>query len=658
MKKLERYYSALPWLMAVLLTTMVAGCGGGGGGRDPILGTGGITQPPAPAPAPAPTTPPTPPTVTAVTPSNNATGVASNTTINAAFTEPMAPITGSASFTVTCTAPCVSPTGSVALDTTKRIATFTASAALTPLTLYTATVTGATSLATGLALAAPYQWRFTTGSTPDTTRPNVTLTVPATTTPGPTANVPSNTTITAAFSEAMAPTSITTPGTFTVTCAAPCTSPVVGTVNYDVGSHTALFTPSTALSNGTTYTATISTAATDLAGNALAGNQAPLPAASDYIWAFTTTTPDTTPPTVTLENPADNATNVPLNSAVNATFSEAMDPSTLSTSTFTLQVSGPPIGTPLSGTVTYNAATHVATLTPALALIANTTYTATLTGPKDLAGNALAPGVVPNPWTFTTGTGLAPGAVSLGSASTFGDLGGTAGTTNEGTLTVVNGNLGTTATTTSSVTGFHDAQDIYTQTGSNQGTVNGTILTCTVSTTGPTSVTPNPASCSTATQALADAQTAYNNLTPATIPGGIDPGAGQLGGLTLAPGTYKAAGGTFQITGSDLTLDGQGNANAVWVFQMASSLTVGGPGAPRSIILINGAQAKNVFWQVGSSATINGAGGGTMVGNILAYSGVSFSTAGNVAVVTLNGRAVGLNASLTMTNTVINVPAP
>jgi hypothetical protein len=161
-----------------------------------------------------------------------------------------------------------------------------------------------------------------------------------------------------------------------------------------------------------------------------------------------------------------------------------------------------------------------------------------------------------------------------------------------------------------------------------------------------------------ATQAAADAQTAYNNLTPASRPGGTDPGAGQLGGLVLAPGTYKAAGGTFMITGSDLTLDAQNNPNAIWVFQMAASLTVGAAGAPRSIVLINGAQAKNVFWQVGTAATINGAGGGTMVGTIIAAAGVTFSTSGNAAITTLNGRALGLNASVTVVNTVINVPAP
>jgi hypothetical protein len=161
-----------------------------------------------------------------------------------------------------------------------------------------------------------------------------------------------------------------------------------------------------------------------------------------------------------------------------------------------------------------------------------------------------------------------------------------------------------------------------------------------------------------ATQALADANAAFINLSPASRPGGTDPGAGQLGGLTLPPGLYKAAAGSFLITGTDLVLDGQGDANAVWVFQMASTLTVGAPGAPRNVMLIRGAQAKNVFWQVGSMATINPAGGGTMVGTIIASAGVSFSTAGNAAITTLNGRALALNASVTMVNTVINVPAP
>jgi hypothetical protein len=128
----------------------------------------------------------------------------------------------------------------------------------------------------------------------------------------------------------------------------------------------------------------------------------------------------------------------------------------------------------------------------------------------------------------------------------------------------------------------------------------------------------------------------------------------------LAPGSYSAPGGSFLIEGGDLTLDAQGDANAVWIFQMASTLTVGGPGAaaPQSIILAGGAQPKNVFWQVGTAATINAGGGGTMVGTIIASSGITFSTAGKTDITTLNGRALSLLASVTLVNTVINVPAP
>jgi hypothetical protein len=153
------------------------------------------------------------------------------------------------------------------------------------------------------------------------------------------------------------------------------------------------------------------------------------------------------------------------------------------------------------------------------------------------------------------------------------------------------------------------------------------------------------------------AQQAFNDLSPASRPGATDPGQ-NLGGLTLAPGIYAHSAGSFLITGSDLTLDAGGNANAVWVFQMASTLTVGAPGAARSVILVGGAQPKNVFWQVGSAATVNASGGGTMVGTIISSAAISFGTNNATPLNTLNGRALALNASVTLNNTVINVPAP
>jgi hypothetical protein len=254
----------------------------------------------------------------------------------------------------------------------------------------------------------------------------------------------------------------------------------------------------------------------------------------------------------------------------------------------------------------------------------------------------------------------APGAVALASAAAFGVFGGSAGMTNQGVNTVINnGAIGTTAASTL-VTGFHDAGPgcTYTETGSNIGNVTGGIFTAAPP---PTVACPSEGTAVTADIAAkgrADALAAYNALVakpPGAAAGG---GTGNLAGLTLAPGTYTSAPGSFMIQGGDLTLDGQGDLNSVWVFQMATTLTVGGPGAafPSSVILANGAQAKNVFWQVGSAATINAAGGGRMVGTIISQSGAVISTAGNAAIVTIDGRVLSLGASVTMVNTVINVP--
>lgn len=632
MNRFKSVTKPLMWLLPWLLVALTAGCGGG---QDTILGGSGTAL--------------LSPTVTATVPlatSPIVTGVAINSKITATFSRDMAPATiNTSTFTVACPAG-TAVAGTVTYVAASRVATFSPTANLPINTTCTGTITAGARDTAGVALANAFVWTFATGATADTTPPTVTLTVPV----AGAVNVATNTRITATFSEDMDPATIT--GT-TFTLTGPGTTVVPGTVTYAVAARTATFTPTTpaTLPASTLFTATITPGAMDVAGNALASN---------FVWTFTTGgSADITPPTVTLLNPADLATGACLQKRVNATFSEAMDPATITTATMTLQLTGPPAGALTAGSVTYDAPSKVATFTPTSALLASTNYTATITtGVKDLAGNTLTSNRV---WSFTTGTqSCSPvGPIALGRAAPFGNLGGTAGTTNTGTLTVMGGDLGSTATTTSSITGFHDtAGDIYTETPANIGAVNGKIYTCTVSTSGPTSAAVNPTSCTIATNARADAQTAFNNLSPASLPGGTDPGAGQLGGLTLAPGIYQAAGGSFLITGSDLTLDAQGDATAVWVFQTASTLTVGAPAAPRSIILINGAQAKNVFWQVGSSATINGAGGGTMVGTILANQAVSFSTVGNVSLVTLNGRAVGLNAAVNMTNTVINVPAP
>jgi Ice-binding-like/Bacterial Ig-like domain len=588
-----------------------------------------------------------PPTVISTNPATAAINVPLNQKIAATFSTPMNPATISAAgtFTLAVTAGGAMVPGTVTYSGSTAV--FSPTANLTANTQYTATITTAAKDLTGVAMLANYVWNFTTGLIANAGAPTVISTIPIAGATG----VPLNQKISATFSTAMNPATISAAGTFTVAVASVggvAGANVPGTVAF--AGNTAVFSPTANLAPTTQYTATITTAAQNLTGTALAAN---------FVWSFTTgAAVNGVAPTITVTNPASAAINVPVNTTVNATFSIAMDPTTINNINFTLAIAGG--GAAVTGTVTYNPATLIATFTPAANLTLGTQYTADVSNQaKSLTGVALAAGVAPNPWSFTANAAAGPVGPPLGAAATFGTFGGGAGITNMGLNTIINGDIGTTAVSTA-VTGFHDGGTgcTYTETPLNVGTVNGKIFTAPPP---PTTVCTSEGTAATfaiATQAAADALTAYNNLSPANRPGGTDPGAGQLGGLVLAPGTYKAAGGTFMITGSDLTLDAQNNPNAIWVFQMAASLTVGAAGAPRSIILVNGAQAKNVFWQVGTAATINGAGGGTMVGTIIAAAGVTFSTSGNAAITTLNGRALGLNASVTIVNTVVNVPAP
>ncbi len=315
----------------------------------------------------------TSPTVSSTTPANNTTGVAINSAMSATFSEAMDSSTITAD-TFTLTSPAGVITGAVNYSGTT--ATFTPSSNLAYNTVYTVKITTGVKDLAGNSLAVDYVWSFTTGQAPDTTAPTVSLTNPTNNATG----VTINSAIGAAFSEAMDPLTITT-ATFTLTGP---TGTVVGLVNYS--DTTATFTPLANLDYDTTYTATIITGAKDLAGNALAAN---------YTWSFTTgPAPDTTPPTVLSTIPSNGVTGIVLNTVISANFSEALDPLTITTATFTLTG---PIGA-VAGTVNYNGTT--ATFTPAANLEYNTTYTATITtGVKDLSGNVLNLEYV---WRFTT----------------------------------------------------------------------------------------------------------------------------------------------------------------------------------------------------------------------------------------------------------------
>ncbi|WUX65178.1 ice-binding family protein (plasmid) [Streptomyces sp. NBC_01431] len=141
-----------------------------------------------------------------------------------------------------------------------------------------------------------------------------------------------------------------------------------------------------------------------------------------------------------------------------------------------------------------------------------------------------------------------------------------------------------------------------------------------------------------AQDAQTDLITAYNDAAGQPSDGALPPDAG---GLTLVPGVYTAS-STLGLTGT-LTLDAQGNPNAVWVFQIGSGLTTA---SSSRVSLINGASPCNVFWKIGSSATLGTST--AFVGNILAMTSITATTSA-----TIEGRALARNGAVTLdTNTI------
>jgi len=315
---------------------------------------------------------------------------------------------------------------------------------------------------------------------------------------------------------------------------------------------------------------------------------------------------DTTAPTVSATNPLNGGIGV---AVITASFSEAMNASTITTATFAM--SGPGAA-PVAGTIAYNASTYIASFTPSSALAPSTAYTATITtGVKDAAGNALATN---HAWSFTT-SALASGqaAPALGAAGAFVILAGST-VTNTG-ATNLTGDMGVSPGT--AVTGFPP------------GILSGSS---------------HPGDATSAT-GMTDLTVAYNDaagrtLAPVTV-------AGNLGGLTLPPGLYKST-SSLAISSGDLTLDAQGDPNAVFIFQMASTLTTT---SGRAVILSGGAKSSNVFWQVGSSATLGTTS--AFKGTIMANQSITLNTGAS-----LNGRALARIGAVTLAGNVVVMPTP
>jgi len=377
----------------------------------------------------------TPPTVTGTVPASGATGVATGTTVKATFSEALAPAT-----VTTATVQLVkqgTSTGlpaTVTYDSVAHTATLAPTAALAASTTYVASLTGGSGGITdvaGNALATTYTWTFTTGATSQTTTYLSDLTPTfATSGWGPYEKDTSNGEQAAGDGKPITLAGVVYAkglgvhaaadlrynlgglcSTFTASVGVDDEVGSNGSVDFQVyldGAATATYDSGTL--TGTSATKAVAVTVTGISELRLVVTDAGDGNSYDHAdWAdakvLCSAATDTTPPTVTATSPTSGATGVSTASPVTATFSEALNASTLTSSTFRLVPQGS--STAVAATVTYAAATHVATLTPSSSLTTNTTYTATLTGGgggvADLAGNTLVSNVS---WSFTTATGV------------------------------------------------------------------------------------------------------------------------------------------------------------------------------------------------------------------------------------------------------------
>ena len=286
------------------------------------------------------------------------------------------------------------------------------------------------------------------------------------------------------------------------------------------------------------------------------------------------------------------------------------------------------------------------TVTPNPTLPINTTQQFTAVG-RDAQGNVVA---ITPVWSVVNGGGVINASTGLFTA------GGATGTFNN-TVRATSGSIFGSATV---IVTSPAAPIVNLGTASTYGILAGSTVTCAsapgtvnadVGVSPGSALTGFPPCTITGQTHLADATaaTAQNDLTTAYntlagLPCGTVIGTANIGGTTRAAGVYCSA--TSILVTGDLTLDGGGDPNAVFVFQAGSTITTAG-----NVILINGAQAKNVYFQVGSSATIGG-GPATWQGNILALTTITLNNN-----VTLNGRALARNGAVTLgTGNTINLP--
>ena len=402
-------------------------------------------------------------------------------------------------------------------------------------------------------------------------------------------DVPLNVVVVATFDRAM---ETLTDGDFTLSLDG---TDIAGVVLSDGASAT--FTPDEDLVASSLFTATVTTDARSSAGARLQ---------DAVVWSFTTGNDvDTEAPTVSSVDPVDLAEDVAINTVVAVTFSEAMNPVTITDTSFTVTQAD----TSVAGVVVYGPGT-TATFTPDDDLAGNSAFTATITtAVTDQQGVALSTLFT---WTFTTGTteALGPAPVGLGAAGDYVILAKSAISTVP--PSVVTGDIALSPAAASFITGFTlvaDATNVFSRSTQVVGKVFAADF-----------AVPTPDTLTTAVGAM---ENAYGDAAGRTSPDFLELGTGAVGGLTLAPGLYTW---TSSITiPTDVTISG--GANDVWIFQTTGDLSIA---AGQQVHLAGGALAKNIFWQVAGQTTFGA--GSHFEGVLLCQTDVALQTGA-----TLNG---------------------
>jgi RHS repeat-associated protein len=321
----------------------------------------------------------TPPQIVATSPVNGATAVPQNALMVLAFSKPLNVISVSNGVQVQAGGQNIG--GAIALSNSSQEVTFTPSGGLAANTAYTVTTTSEITDVGGLALSNPGSFTLTTGNTNDNTTPTVVSVSPT----NLETEVPTNAVVQLQFSKSIDPLTVTS-STFQMTYG---TNGVVsGTISVSADDLTATFTPSGPLQAFTSYYVQVSSGIMDLEGHMLSGFSGV---------SFTTGSTGTfSGPTVVTVSPANGVTGVPVNLRIDLAISEPVDAASVESSTVVLSTGGVQV----PGTLSVSNSGTTITFMPTNLLSVSTTYTVTVSGFTDQAGNA----VVPFTSTFTTGS--------------------------------------------------------------------------------------------------------------------------------------------------------------------------------------------------------------------------------------------------------------